>query len=244
MALKPLFLLSTLVTLYACQSNLTASKDTTLNLNALSAANSIIPSEAGYLLLDLNTLPEEEDSPRQLVLYDSTGSFVDKIPLVGMVQSTGRKRITINRTLNGSLDNEKIGFLDIDYVELTHRSKGGGNFGTFLVDSLNYVPQTGRLDIYVKKPATQFVIVPTAFKLRENEFIEADTMSVFLKDVDFESDYAGNKYFTITTRVYNHRKGDPATVYFNHTYAYYYKDDNVLKKLHAMIIREFNKSSL
>lgn len=195
------------------------------------------------MLLEIKTLPGEEDSPRQLVLYDSTGNLLDRIPLFGKVQRTGRKRISINHTPNGFFQRTTIGFLSIDYVELPHRSRGGGNYGSFLVDSLHYKTHTGRLDVQVKKPAVQFVIQPSQLLLRDYEFTEADTISLLLRDICFEFDYAGNKYFTVTTRVYEKTKGDPTNEYFNHTYAYYYKNNEVLNNFHNEILKEFHPGS-
>lgn len=237
--LKLVLYLYTLVTLAACQSNHTSSKETSLNLDALSAAERIIPSDAGYLLLELKSTLGEEDPPRQLALYNNNGKFLDKISLFGTVQSTGRKRIEINRSMNDFIHDNRIGFLRVDYVELPRRSKGGGNYGTFLVDSIKYVPQTGMIDIYLKKPATQFVIVPSEFRLRENEFLKADKVSVLLKNIRFELGSTENKYFTITTQINKKLEGDSESNYYNRTTAYYFKSTYILHDLYSQILKNF-----
>ena len=106
-----------------------------LDLQTLRTAQRIIPAREGYVVVEASTMPTAIESPRQLLLYDRNGSFVDEIRLFGSVQRIGPNRIVINHTFNDWGAETTLGFLAVAYDTLARKSKGGGTAGSFWVDS-------------------------------------------------------------------------------------------------------------
>lgn len=212
----------------ACQSHSALQQGTPLSMEVLLTALRIVPAKE-YLLLETKAVPQDDDSPRQLVLFDNKLTFLDQIRLYGTVQNTEIKKITVNRSLSGYISEEKIGFLHIDYVGIPHHSKGGGNAGTFLVDSLNYLSDKGFVEIYLRKPKVQFVTAPSDFQWHKGRFIESDKIVVPLKDIELYPAEAEQKYFTITT-------WDEASS-TNATTSYYLNEKSVLENLFQQVRR-------
>src|SRR4051812_17271751 len=110
------FCLWILLTVVGCQVRGLPDKGQPLSQATLWKVERIVPSKTGYLLLEVKADPNDEESSRQLFLYNNRNEFVDGITLFGMVQDVESDRITINHTFNDYTARGSIGFLSIDYV--------------------------------------------------------------------------------------------------------------------------------
>jgi hypothetical protein len=190
-------------------------------------AERIIPSQANYLLLEVKFDPADEESGRQLFLYNDSNEFVDGITLFGAVQTTESDRITINRTFNDDFAQGSVGFLDVEYVNLTRQSKGGGNAGSFVVDSLQYDSNTMAVTLFLRKPAEQFVTNVNEVGKHWSRFTIPKQQVVPLQDLDFEP--TDNRVFSITGWIPENQT--------NSTTKYYLNDQQVLNKLFQQLIQ-------
>lgn len=200
-AINLLFVLS--IGLGGCASSESSQHAPLLTLQALQQAERIIPTPAGYLLVEWIVAPRNSESSRQLVLYDAQGSFREAIPLFGTVQEATRTSLVINHPLDHAdyAAPTSIGWLVITYRNLTRLSKGGGGAGSLLVDSMQYNAQTRRVLVYAKAPRQQLVLEPRNVRFEQGAFTHPVHVDLPLHTLDFHTDYFGRdsvSYFQVT----------------------------------------------
>jgi hypothetical protein len=224
-----LFLLSTI----GCTNIDSSQRAPLLTLAALQQAERIIPTPAGYLLVERKVAPRKEESGQQLVLYDAQGNFQAAIPLFGTVQEVKPTSLVINHPLDHAdyAAPARIGFLTITYRDLTRVSKGGGGAGSFLVDSMHYNAQTRRVQVYAREPRQQLVMEPRNVRFEQGTFTHPVHVDLPLQTLDFETDYFGRdsvSYFQVTSWEANQTTS---------TVDYYVNDKEVITDLLQQVVQ-------
>jgi hypothetical protein len=221
------------LSLVGCTNGETAQYAPLLTLRVLQQAERIIPTPAGYLLVEWIVAPRNEESGRQLLLYDAQGNFQEAIRLFGTVQEVTPTSLVINHPLD-HLDyaaSTRIGFLDIGYRDLTRVSKGGGRAGSFLVDSMQYSAQTRQVLVYAKEPRQQLVIEPARdVRFEQGTFTHPVHFSLPLQTLEFQKDYFRTDsvcYFRVTGW-----EADQT----NSTVDYYVSDNQVVSDLLQQVV--------
>jgi hypothetical protein len=222
-----------LLSIIGCTNSETSQQAPLLTLQALQQAERIIPTRAGYLLVERKVAPRNEESGQQLVLYDAQGNFQEAIPLFGTVQEVKPTSLVINHPLDYAdyAAPTSIGFLTIAYRDLTRLSKGGGGAGSFLVDSMQYNVQTRRVLVYAKEPRQQVVIEPKNVRFEQGTFTHPIHFSLPLQTLDFQTDYFGRDsvcYFQVTRW-----EADQT----NSTVDYYVNDKQVITDLLQQVVQ-------
>jgi hypothetical protein len=228
---RPVSLFLVLSTI-GCSNLETSQQAPLLTLQALQQAERIIPTPAGYLLVEWIVAPRNEESGRQLLLYDAQGNFEEAIRLFGTVQEANRTSLVINHPLDHAdyAAPTNIGFLTITYRDLTRLSKGGGRSGSFLVDSMQYNAQTKRVLVYAKAPRQQLVLEPRNVRFEQGTFMHPVHVDLPLHTLDFHTDYFGRDsvaYFQVTSWKANQT---------NSTVDYYVTDKQVITDLLQQVV--------
>jgi hypothetical protein len=188
---RPISLLLVLSTM-GCSNLETSQQAPLLTLRVLQQAERIIPTPAGFLLVEWKAAPQKEESGQYLLLYDAQGNFQEAIRLFGTVQEVKPTSLVINHPLDHSdyAASTSIGSLDIAYRDLMRVSKGGGGAGSFLVDSMQYNAQTRQVLVYAKEPRQQLVIEPARdVRFEQGTFTHPVHFSLPLQTLDFQKDY-------------------------------------------------------
>jgi hypothetical protein len=204
-----------------------------LTLRVLQQAERIIPTPAGFLLVEWKVAPRKEESGQQLLLYDAQGNFQEAIRLFGTVQEVKPTSLVINHPLDHSdyAASTSIGFLDVEYCDLPRVSKGGGGAGSFLVDSMQYNAQTRQVLVYAKEPRQQLLIKPARdVRFEQVTFTQPVHFSLPLETLDFQTDYFGTDsvcYFQVTSWEKDQT---------NSTVDYFVRDNQVINDLLQQVV--------
>lgn len=180
------------LSLVGCTNVETAQYAPLLTLQTLQQAERIIPTPAGFLLVEWRVAPRNEESGRNLLLYDAQGNFQEAIRLFGMVQEVTPTGLVINHPSDYAdyAASTRIGFLDIEYRDPTRVSKGGRSAISFLVDSMQYNAQTRQVLVYAKEPRQQLVIEPPRnVRFEQGTFTQPVHFSLPLQTLEFRKDY-------------------------------------------------------
>lgn len=221
------------LSLVGCRNVETSQQAPLLTLRVLQQAERIIPTPAGFLVVEWKVAPRKEESGRHLLLYDAQGNFQEAIRLFGTVQEVKPTSLVINHPLDHSdyAASTRIGFLDIAYRDLTRVSKGGGRAGSFLVDSMQYNAQTRQVLVYAKEPRQQVVIEPPRdVRFEQGTFTHPVHFSLPLQTLDFQTDYFGRdsvSYFQV-----NKWEADQT----NSTVDYFVLDNQVINSLLQQVV--------
>jgi hypothetical protein len=85
-----------MLSLVGCTNLETSQQAPLLTLRVLQQAERIIPTPAGFLLVEWKVAPRKEESGQQLLLYDAQGNFQEAIRLFGTVQEVKPTSLVIN----------------------------------------------------------------------------------------------------------------------------------------------------
>lgn len=221
------------LSLVSCTTLETSQQAPLLTLRVLQQAERIIPTPAGYLVVEWRVAPRKEESGRNLLLYDAQGHFQEAIRLFGAVQEVGPTSLVINHPPDHSdyAAASSIGFLDIAYRDLTRVSKGGGRAGSFQVDSMQYNAQTRQVLLYAKEPRQQLVIEPPRdVRFEQGTFTHPVHFSLPLEILEFQTDYFGRDsvcYFQVTSWQRDQT---------NSTVDYFVRDNQIISNLLQQVV--------
>jgi hypothetical protein len=222
-----------MLSLVGCTNLETSQQAPLLTLRVLQQAERIIPTPAGFLLVEWKVAPRKEESGQQLLLYDAQGNFQEAIRLFGTVQEVKPTSLVINHPLNHSdyAASTSIGFLDIEYRDLPRVSKGGGGAGSFLVDSIQYNAQTRQVLVYAKEPRQQLLIKPARdIRFEQGTFTQPVHFSLPLETLDFQTDYFETDsvcYFQVTSWEKDQT---------NSTVDYFVRDNQIISNLLQQVV--------
>jgi hypothetical protein len=222
-----------MLSLVGCTNVETSQQAPLLTLRVLQQAERIIPTPAGFLLVEWKVAPRNEESGQQLLLYNAQGNFQEAIRLFGTVQEVKPTSLVINHPLDHSdyAASTRIGFLDIEYRDLTRVSKGGGGEGSFLVDSMQYHAQTRQVLVYAKEPRQQLVIEPARdVRFEQGTFTQPVHFSLPLETLEFQTDYFGGDsicYFQVTSWERDQT---------NSTVDYFVRDNQIISNLLQQVV--------
>lgn len=221
------------LSLVGCTNVETSQQAPLLTLRVLQQAERIIPTPAGFLVVEWKVAPRKEESGQNLLLYDAQGNFQEAIRLFGTVQEVTPASLVINHPSDYAdyAASTRIGFLDIAYRDLTRVSKGGGSAGSFLVDSMQYNAQTRQVLVYAKEPRQQVVIEPARdVRFEQGTFTQPVHFSLPLQTLRFQKDYFRTDsicYFQVTSW---------ETDQTNSTVDYFVSDNQIISDLLQQVV--------